>query len=450
MRKLLKKRVYVSLIVIILVLYYVLVVRGSYVCHYFNQVSQQELQQLPELEPIKPSDRVLVFAPHPDDETLSCAGLIQRALRSGAHVHVVFMTNGDAFMRAIKLAFNTNDVSPLDAVNFGKLRQKEVGLADGRLGLKASDTTFLGYPDKGLTLMWYYHWLPAHSYRSLITRTNFNPYSNAPKYDEAYCGANVMDDVEEVVQTYKPTKIFTVMSGDQHIDHDGTALYVNTVLARLVERDPSYERKCQLYGYIIHYNDWPYPRGRVANGYMAPPREMMNNGMKWFRMPLDSHDEKTKSAALNEYKSQMRDDALLLTSFVRRNEVFTKLPIGIDASHEVSIPQPSDRCLVPRFEKGVDIESVKLHRYGSNLDVTIQLKGTLNPRCEYRCAVRSIDKSYSQLSSMQMKIVHGYKTHLRQVKFYYNHIADNTVIVVTASSYLDKKLQDRMLDQFVR
>ena len=39
---------------------------------------------LPELPPLLPTDRVLVIAPHPDDETLCCAGLLQRAVQSGA------------------------------------------------------------------------------------------------------------------------------------------------------------------------------------------------------------------------------------------------------------------------------------------------------------------------------------------------------------------------------
>src|SRR5574340_1404799 len=41
-------------------------------------------------------DRILVVAPHPDDESLGCAGLIKQAVENGADVHVVVMTNGDA------------------------------------------------------------------------------------------------------------------------------------------------------------------------------------------------------------------------------------------------------------------------------------------------------------------------------------------------------------------
>jgi len=40
---------------------------------------------------------VLLLAPHPDDETLCCAGLIQQAVAAGAMVHVVWVTPGDGF-----------------------------------------------------------------------------------------------------------------------------------------------------------------------------------------------------------------------------------------------------------------------------------------------------------------------------------------------------------------
>ncbi|WP_306367659.1 PIG-L deacetylase family protein [Nocardiopsis sp. CC223A] len=40
-------------------------------------------------------ERILVFAPHPDDETLGCGGLMSKAKAGGAEVFVQFMTVGD-------------------------------------------------------------------------------------------------------------------------------------------------------------------------------------------------------------------------------------------------------------------------------------------------------------------------------------------------------------------
>ena len=39
-------------------------------------------------------NRILVFAPHPDDETLGCGGTIARAVSEGASVEVVWITSG--------------------------------------------------------------------------------------------------------------------------------------------------------------------------------------------------------------------------------------------------------------------------------------------------------------------------------------------------------------------
>ena len=48
------------------------------------------------LEPsLSKNTRLMVFSPHPDDESLAAAGLIQRVLSLGGSVKVVFMTSGD-------------------------------------------------------------------------------------------------------------------------------------------------------------------------------------------------------------------------------------------------------------------------------------------------------------------------------------------------------------------
>jgi len=41
-----------------------------------------------------PGDRVLVLAPHPDDETVGCGGTLRKYVNSGARVKVVVMTDG--------------------------------------------------------------------------------------------------------------------------------------------------------------------------------------------------------------------------------------------------------------------------------------------------------------------------------------------------------------------
>ena len=46
-------------------------------------------------EALRPSARILILAPHPDDESLGTGGLIQQALAAGAALRVLFITDGD-------------------------------------------------------------------------------------------------------------------------------------------------------------------------------------------------------------------------------------------------------------------------------------------------------------------------------------------------------------------
>jgi hypothetical protein len=43
----------------------------------------------------------VVFAPHPDDETLGCGGTIVRKIRAGARVRLVVMTDGGSSHREL-------------------------------------------------------------------------------------------------------------------------------------------------------------------------------------------------------------------------------------------------------------------------------------------------------------------------------------------------------------
>jgi len=50
-----------------------------------------------------PGSRVLVIAPHPDDETIATAGVIVRAVKKGDAVKGVVIADGDHFIGAARL-----------------------------------------------------------------------------------------------------------------------------------------------------------------------------------------------------------------------------------------------------------------------------------------------------------------------------------------------------------
>src|SRR5271156_1302824 len=65
------------------------------------------------LPPIDATTSLLVVSPHPDDETLCCAGVIRRVVTAGGHVSVVWITSGDgselSMLLVEKSLFNPRD-----------------------------------------------------------------------------------------------------------------------------------------------------------------------------------------------------------------------------------------------------------------------------------------------------------------------------------------------------
>ncbi|MDD5409274.1 MAG: PIG-L family deacetylase, partial [Candidatus Omnitrophica bacterium] len=64
-------------------------------CASIEKPDQAYWPRIPDLEPFKKGERVLILSPHPDDEAIACAGVIQRALEAGAKIKIVYLTNGD-------------------------------------------------------------------------------------------------------------------------------------------------------------------------------------------------------------------------------------------------------------------------------------------------------------------------------------------------------------------
>jgi LmbE family N-acetylglucosaminyl deacetylase len=81
---------------------------------------------------------VLVLAPHPDDESLGCGGMIAQACAACAEVHVAILTDGtQSHPRS----------SAYPAPRLKALREQEAAEAVAVLGVPPGRLTFLGYPD---------------------------------------------------------------------------------------------------------------------------------------------------------------------------------------------------------------------------------------------------------------------------------------------------------------
>jgi LmbE family N-acetylglucosaminyl deacetylase len=109
-------------------------------------------------------DGLLVLAPHPDDEMLGFAGLVDAYQRQGKPVRVVVATDGDAYCDACVLwknaaiegetcdALDLSNFETLEVDSFAEVRRGESTAAAALLGRGAPE--FLGYPDTGLGAAW--------------------------------------------------------------------------------------------------------------------------------------------------------------------------------------------------------------------------------------------------------------------------------------------------------
>ena len=88
-----------------------------------------------------PGERVMVFAPHPDDETLGCGGTLGLLSDARKKVKVLFLTSGDK-AEAVRKGFSKGS----HITEYSLLRESEARRALRVLGV--SDYEFLRFPDR--------------------------------------------------------------------------------------------------------------------------------------------------------------------------------------------------------------------------------------------------------------------------------------------------------------
>lgn len=355
----------------------------------------------------KATDRILVFAPHCDDETLGLSGYLQKAARIGAEVRIVFMTNGDGFRWSAERQMRRFLVSPEGYVQFGVERQQEAVAALKISGIPEADVTFLGYPDRGLAPMWLTNWQPANPYRSSTTGYTRSPYEDSYTPRAVYCGESVMEDVRRLLSDFRPTQVFCPHPNENHPDHWATYAFVTNAMheerreARrsvlpLMSPPPS-----PLQGlYIIHRGDWPVPQGYHPKLDLAPPAGLLKVDTRWKRIELTPEEEDVKLAAIRAYKSQTRVMNRFLVSFVRTNELagrrgpgrITEVPDGairIDGKLDdwdnvpLSVHDPAEDSLPSDFGPSGDITGIAVAQDSKNLYVRIQVRKPISPRVAY-------------------------------------------------------------------
>jgi LmbE family N-acetylglucosaminyl deacetylase len=277
-------------------------------------------------------DSIVVFAPHPDDEVIGCAGVIQQALARGARVKVVDITSGDGFDAAAAGVTHksVDKVAPEDFFALSRLRQSQSLNALEILGGKADDLIILGYPDGDLGYL--YESTNDKVIRQQFTKKNETYALIQKDYHTSLHGkpapyrrSSVLGDLAELLKSLQATEIYVTDEADGHVDHRAAFWFV-----RDAAKQTGY--KGAFYTYLVHgLPAWPFPPGltqnqpfesRKVNGEVAP------RGLPWpppKRIPLTLEQAKRKLKSIQAHNIPvvgMPEHQSEMESFVKSEEVF--------------------------------------------------------------------------------------------------------------------------------
>ncbi len=273
----------------------------------------------PPVVKIDGTTRLLVIAPHPDDETLGAGGLIRRVKEAGGSVRVVLITSGDGFAEGVQRERGKRRLTPTTFRNYGRQRERETTAAMASLGVQPDHIRFLGFPDQGLCPI-------AAKYVSTRTRPYQSPFTDRhmPPGDEqvvrgiTYRGSDLRRELERLIIADQPTLVAMPHSEDDHPDHCSTYLFAREALdAVAFARGPSPE----VVHYLVHFNDWP-PDGPRTRELQRPPKGFPSNEGRWTSFTLTGPESDAKEQAIGLYKTQMDIIGPFLMGFATANELF--------------------------------------------------------------------------------------------------------------------------------
>lgn len=218
----------------------------------FNWFIKPKMHTLNHLE-----GSALVFAPHQDDETLGCGGLIALKRQQNIPVHVAFLTDGTACYESIA----PQGATIMPSSEIISMRQAEAVAALGHLGVDRSAIHFLDQPDQFLGE------LSNSDHQALIDR------------------------LVTLIQTVAPQQIYVTYREDVHGDHKASYRVVHEAIDRIQQSSP--QQSIQLWEYPI-WTFWNYQKFSAL---------LRNKQLKLCRLPIHTvHPQ--KQAALKCYRSQ--------------------------------------------------------------------------------------------------------------------------------------------------
>jgi len=201
--------------------------------------------------------KAIVFAPHPDDETLGCGGTIAKKLSEGYDVSVVFMTDGRHSLTELGVSSRP---TPFE---MKEIRREDAMRATKILGLQEKNLLFLDFEDKTLE-----------------------------KHER-----QVEEKIVEILKDVSPVEVFFPQEREYNIDHRVT----NMIIRRAIEVSNLHPIE---YQFIIA---WSFPFYLLIHVMNERTFDLFTP--KFVRGNLISVDIseflRLKEMAIKEYKSQI-------------------------------------------------------------------------------------------------------------------------------------------------
>ncbi len=346
--------------------------------------------------------RVMIIAPHPDDESLGSAGLLQAVLDQGGDVQVVIVTNGDGQIVGPVLTSTKLFPNSENYIQYGRERQQETLTALSTLGISQDMVKFLGYPDGSLQNIWNSHWAENTLISGKYTNVSANPYEIRYKDDAVYKGLAVIQDLTNLLDDFQPDLVLLPHPEDTNKDHQTVSNFSRFAIANYESKN---ENQIRILGYLVHYQGYPIPRKYERTMSLLPPLALSNDGLGWTSYLLKDKEISQKYAAIKSYGTQQKIMSSYLDSFVRANEIYYELPsthLPFIAYEEVaSIQQEfkfSSKSPLPvleRFSKlaisGSDLVSWQTARLGDKVCFGAETRGTLQKWIDYRILLKLPD-----------------------------------------------------------
>ncbi len=270
---------------------------------------------LPAMPDLKGDDRLLVIAPHPDDESLCCGGILARAAARGIAAKVAFVTNGDGSRTGQIFKMLREPLArDNDMFSIAQHRQIEAIGALESVGLSEDNAAFLGFPDGGLTAIT--RMQDDEIYWAKTTHRNHVAYPRAYAPGARYLRETLFDLMTRLIGEFEPTLVLTGHHLDTHPDHAAT----HPLALRAIERAQP-KTTPRVGQYLVHLGVWPVPNGLHADLPIAPPAALLKRG-NWQSLALSPNEIAAKLRAVESYQSQLVSLPRYLRAFVRRNEIF--------------------------------------------------------------------------------------------------------------------------------